>query len=142
MGTSTRLQRLTYGPSELANHCHLWKNARDGGSLVSHQANIIAKLKYIKCCFPLHKVPISLVTTEPWRENHARDHLVARRVSSSSHRHSSRSFSLSSSRPHPLSSRRRAVIVRTTEDCGDQRRTPSSRSFDPYSIRYARHTTG
>ena len=34
----TGFQRLVYGPDKLVNHCHLWKNARDGGILVSQQA--------------------------------------------------------------------------------------------------------
>jgi hypothetical protein len=37
-GAPTGLQRLVYGPNELGNHCHLWKNAREGGNLVTQQA--------------------------------------------------------------------------------------------------------
>jgi hypothetical protein len=39
---------LAYGPNEFTNHCHLWKNARDGGSLVSHQVLMNEKSKSIK----------------------------------------------------------------------------------------------
>ncbi len=31
--------KIDIWPYKLANHCHLWKNARDGGSLVCQQAN-------------------------------------------------------------------------------------------------------
>ena len=44
----TGLQRLVYGPDELVNHCHLWKNARDGGILVSQQALPTENVNIIK----------------------------------------------------------------------------------------------
>ena len=43
----TGLQRLTYGPSVLGSHCHLWKNAREGGILATQQATRNVKHKYI-----------------------------------------------------------------------------------------------
>ena len=44
----TGLQRLIYGPDLLVNHCHLWKNARDGGILVSQQAIQMENINIIK----------------------------------------------------------------------------------------------
>ena len=47
MDAPTGLQILMYGPNELANHCHLWKNAREGGILVNQQAITDQNIKYI-----------------------------------------------------------------------------------------------
>ena len=44
----TGFQRLVYGPDKLVNHCHLWKNARDGGILVSQQAILMENINTIK----------------------------------------------------------------------------------------------
>lgn len=43
----TGLQRLIYGPGKLGSHCHLWKNAREGGILATQQAITHRKHKYI-----------------------------------------------------------------------------------------------
>ena len=49
---------------ELADHCHLWKNARDGGILVSQQTLQMAKVIFIKSTYftyPVNKyLPIYL----------------------------------------------------------------------------------
>ena len=69
----TGLQRLVYGPDKLVNHCHLWKNARDGGILVSQQAILMENINIIKtklfCSIemtpispPSMYVPIALAT--------------------------------------------------------------------------------
>ena len=44
----TGLQILVYGLDELVKHCNVWKNARDGGILLSQQALPTENINIIK----------------------------------------------------------------------------------------------